>query len=324
MNCPRSMGSSAERQDAELDLDDNSSDSSIDLVELAERLDHIAPTVARLRGDRVIKVHSADDIAVSKTRAAITDRYEAHEERRAGPPRMSRIARLRIPELERYLRYRYGRVVPDDDAGRADLMILANHIAQNPNDPYNKIHCAIRYWAAPWMSPDEVRAIADKVLAKPRRYRASTLGKLLRLTEEERTLLGITTIRAFTTTDAEVKEKELSRRRDAATTKRRSEGVVAREDWLAASLSRTKPWEAEGISRSTWERRRKASAKADASPSPQLEGSSYGGHTPASRPPPMIPADAIELPVIDYAAFGIIAVVVMRGHDVVSTWRRGT
>ncbi|MGJ0505672.1 MAG: hypothetical protein ACR652_00775 [Methylocystis sp.] len=39
-----------------------------------------------------------------------------------------------------------------------------------------------------------------------------------------------------------------------------------RSEYLSNALSRLKPWEAEGISRRTWERRRVASVRGDASP----------------------------------------------------------
>lgn len=42
---------------------------------------------------------------------------------------------------------------------------------------------------------------------------------------------------------------------------RRAAGRSIRAEWLAASLSSLKPWEAEGISRRTWERRRKEMSK---------------------------------------------------------------
>jgi hypothetical protein len=45
--------------------------------------------------------------------------------------------------------------------------------------------------------------------------------------------------------------------RERKKTKRRAEGRLLRQEWLARnSLSRTKPWVTEGISRRTWERRR--------------------------------------------------------------------
>ena len=47
----------------------------IDLTDAAEHLDLIAPTVGRLRGDRIISVDTNDPVAVSKARAAINDRY---------------------------------------------------------------------------------------------------------------------------------------------------------------------------------------------------------------------------------------------------------
>jgi hypothetical protein len=42
---------------------------------------------------------------------------------------------------------------------------------------------------------------------------------------------------------------------------RRRKGVKPRAQYEAASLSRQRPWEAQGISRRTWERRRKAAAQ---------------------------------------------------------------
>jgi hypothetical protein len=39
---------------------------------------------------------------------------------------------------------------------------------------------------------------------------------------------------------------------------RRAKGVKPREQYLAESLARTKSWEAEGIIRRTWERRRRS------------------------------------------------------------------
>jgi len=51
-----------------------------------------------------------------------------------------------------------------------------------------------------------------------------------------------------------------SKRRHAARTRqsRADAGAVTREEYLAAALSNTKPWEAEGISRATWYRKNRA------------------------------------------------------------------
>lgn len=133
--------------------------------------------------DRVVGVDPRDPIAVSKARAAIADRYDAKSQRRRTAPSINRIAAKRIHDLERYLEHRYGCILPDDDAGREDLMILANHVAQNRHDPHRKTLGSIRLWA-PWMAATEAEALTQTVLKVPRRYKATTLGGLLRLTRD--------------------------------------------------------------------------------------------------------------------------------------------
>jgi hypothetical protein len=56
--------------------------------------------------------------------------------------------------------------------------------------------------------------------------------------------------------DAKARRKERDRIDKAA--KRRAAGALPRAVYEANSLSRTKPWQAMGISRRTFERRRKA------------------------------------------------------------------
>jgi DNA-binding CsgD family transcriptional regulator len=46
--------------------------------------------------------------------------------------------------------------------------------------------------------------------------------------------------------------REYERRR------RRAKGMIPRAEWLAASLARTRPWEAAGVCADTWYRRRRA------------------------------------------------------------------
>jgi len=79
--------------------------------------------------------------------------------------------------------------------------------------------------------------------------------------------------------------------RSAATwyAKRRAPARQSREQWLAAhALSRTKPWEAEGISRSAWERRRRrrrceTNASAPLFPSGKGHKAGTASLTPAAR-----------------------------------------
>jgi hypothetical protein len=252
-------------------------DGGANLSDFAERLDFIAPKVGKLLGNRVVTVDPNDPIAVSKARAAIKDRHDLWAENRIdktgagdGTPV---IAVLRISELERYLRLRYGTVLPDDHAGREDLVILLNHVAHNRTDRGGKMLGFVQRWA-PWMPPNESEALIAMILAKPRKYSPKRLGELLRLTEAERRQLCITTIRAFDATDESMAEnaKRKDRERKAAFRaanksgrprgRPKSEGVPA---WVAAGAS----------SKATYYRNLKAGTSETENASEALEGSSY-------------------------------------------------
>ena len=90
---------------------------------------------------------------------------------------------------------------------------------------------------------------------KPRRLHADRIAKMLRVTDAERTALKLTTIGACDVSKAERLRRRRERHRAAQQATRRARGVVPRDQYLADSFSRTKPWEALGISRRTWERR---------------------------------------------------------------------
>ncbi|WP_131860289.1 hypothetical protein [Bosea sp. BK604] len=95
-------------------------------------------------------------------------------------------------------------------------------------------------------------------------------GRLLDVTAEERDLLGIRTIDA---TDEDRHERESRRReerkvRDRERKRRARAGTMTpRAEYLAKSLSATKPWLALGISRRTYERRNKSVAGVSATTS---------------------------------------------------------
>jgi hypothetical protein len=259
-----------------------------DMVDLAERLDAIAPKVGNLKGDRVVKVDPTDALAISKALAAIADRYAAMERRRYESAPIHWMAAKRIHELERYLEYRYGQVLPDDDAGREDLVILLNHVAQNRHDPRAKVLACILGWA-PWMAPAEAEALADKIVAKPRKYKATTLGRLLRLTREEQVELDIETIRPFDKTDTEMEEERQRKDRGAKTAKRRSDGVVPREEYLAKSKTKTEPWKPLNMSRSTYYRKLKAGEiPSETGVSGVLDTCSYSADTVVSPEPILV------------------------------------
>ena len=97
------------------------------------------------------------------------------------------------------------------------------------------------------------------MLAKPRRWRADTLGNHLGLREAERRHLRIVTIGSIEVTKAQRLKRRRERGRGRDEARRRSKGAKPRREYEANSISRAKPWERLGISRKTWYRRGKPS-----------------------------------------------------------------
>jgi len=131
------------------------------------------------------------------------------------------ITLIRLRELERLFKHRYGRFLPDDDAGQDDLVIAVHHIAFLCGEVREHIVA----WA-PWMPKREAEALADRVAAAPRKFTAEVLAWRLRLSMAERMQLRITTIGAFDVDKAgrEAIQRERKRERDRARRARNSSG----------------------------------------------------------------------------------------------------
>jgi hypothetical protein len=164
------------------------------------------------------------------------------------------MAPLRCAELRRLFVDRYGRVLPDDDAGRDDARIMCHHLALMSGDQHIRMKSWLTVWT-PWMSADEVASLIANVIAKPIRWRADPMAARLGLKEADRARLGITTIGAVDMTKAEREAARKAQKREAKREQRRKHGTKPRAEYLATSAERTKPWIAEGISRRTWYRR---------------------------------------------------------------------
>jgi hypothetical protein len=269
-------------------------DGSVCLSDLAERIEFLGPKVGKLMGCRVVRVDPNDPVAVSRAKAAIKDRHDSWAENRldktgAGDG-TAVITVLRISELERYLRHRYGVVIYDDDAGREDFVILLNHVAHNRTDPGGKMLGFAQRWA-PWMSPNESEALIATILAKPRKYSPKRLGELLRLTEAERRHLRITTIRAFNATDETMAENAKRKDRERQKAKRdekrsgrprgrpKSEGVPA---WRAAGFSSERSYYRHKARRTT------AAQSGSKNASEALEAYSYASYEFSLPPAPAV------------------------------------
>jgi hypothetical protein len=165
-------------------------------------------------------------------------------------------ATLRVAEIERLLTYRYGPILPDDDSGRDDTLIMAHHLAQISGDASQRISAWIAR-RAPWMQSEELERLTARVTGKPIRWLADTMGKRLNLTAADRRRLRIRTIGAVDKTKAERELELQARKADNKRSKRRKSGAKPRHEYEADAIGRGKPWIAEGISMATWYRRQK-------------------------------------------------------------------
>lgn len=167
------------------------------------------------------------------------------------------IVALRISDLSTLFRSRYGITLPDDDAGREDMRLAVDHLAALPH-PAKAITRWLETWA-PWLTLAEHRQIIAEGIANQRHWKADALAWRLRLTREQRTMLGITTIGAIDMAKAARTKRRRDRDRARKAAKRQAAGVVPRRQYEATSAEQTKPWIAAGISRRTWYRWRAAS-----------------------------------------------------------------
>ena len=176
------------------------------------------------------------------------------------------VRRLRYGDVLKLIRYRYGaNGVPDDDAGRPDLMELLYLASMAPAAAEEKVRNTIELYA-PWMQTDEAEELIQHLSLTPhyRKFRtAEELGRLLHLTNAERERLKLWRIRPVDMTAQQLAQQTKERERIRRAAQRRKKGIRTKEAYLAELADRPKPWLPEGISRRTWERRRSSSKSGD-------------------------------------------------------------
>jgi hypothetical protein len=122
------------------------------------------------------------------------------------------------------------------------------------------------HWAADCLhvpgAPDLDAKLAVAIACAPDRLSAEEVAELLPTTFDDRQWMKLWTFGAcdMTPQQRRKRSKQEKKHKDRQRTEKKRRAAGAKPH--AESLSRTKPWKAEGISRSTWERRRKK-AKAD-------------------------------------------------------------
>ncbi|PJI42629.1 MAG: hypothetical protein CTR54_09015 [Rhizobium sp.] len=181
--------------------------------------------------------------------------------------------RGRMREIEKLIKDRHGQVVPETDDAFIYLECICNLLFVEYNDQFiDKARQWGRRWY-PWATLQQLEEVAyerTKVSFTP--LTADALGHALHLTYEERQRLGIRTIGACDVSKRQRQQiqNRLRRLRDCERKreKRRQAGKKTRDEYLATSVSATKPWQEYGICRRTWEKRGK--------PNPQA----ISGHVP--------------------------------------------
>jgi hypothetical protein len=173
-----------------------------------------------------------------------------------GEPPWLLISRMRFKHVAAALDFRYhGVLLPDDDAGRDDLaLLLCLAAAANPCKDWVLDH--VVHSRAPWLPQSDAQALIGAAIDSPF-LTAQYIGQRLGLTTAERKLLRVWQIAAIDDPDGDARRarrRETDRARKAR--KARGAGVPTREQYLAGCWSRLRPWEAQGIRKRTWERRR--------------------------------------------------------------------
>ncbi|PWJ80593.1 hypothetical protein C7441_112135 [Pseudaminobacter salicylatoxidans] len=160
---------------------------------------------------------------------------------------------MRLREIEAIIFHRHGSILPETDD--ADLYIEAAAFAQSDQ---NMIDWC-RKWA-PWAGEEIVGPIVEQAKKRSRMMRADGVAGLLRVTMKERDDLDLKTIGACDMAKGDrlalAKERKRARDRKRMQKKRSGKSRKDRQTYEAESAETLKPWEAEGISRRTWYRRR--------------------------------------------------------------------
>jgi hypothetical protein len=189
--------------------------------------------------------------------------WQRKPRRRSGSSRTGgSLNALRRRDLETVFRHYYGNTLPDGDDGREDAELVLQHMVHLTKAP-DRMREWLRVWA-PWLEPNESDQIIERVISRPRLYKADTLAAEINLTAANRERLKITTIGATDLPrDARLAARK-ERSRIAKETRRRACGAKQRPEYEANSANRNKPWIAAGISRRTWYRRQRGTGVATA------------------------------------------------------------
>jgi len=167
---------------------------------------------------------------------------------------MNIIRRIRRIEIIRFARH-VG-VADTDDLDRFLKAWIWHHPPAFNKEPIDAVIEAASRMGRPRLSEAEAQEIIEASRRGRALHKADDLGEYLRLSDEMRTALGIRTIGTY---DVSGRQRTIHRKQERRERERQRRIKIGMRP-QALSLSRTKPWEKEGVCRRTWERRRKCAA----------------------------------------------------------------
>jgi hypothetical protein len=139
------------------------------------------------------------------------------------------------------------------------------HNARNTKDRIGALMMAATRMGGKITEREAVQIIQEAATTRQRR-KADPLAQYLRLTDKMRSAMGIKTIGSIDVSSQQRARRRKEQDRRNKQNKRKARGAKSRAEYEAHSLTHTKPWEKESISRRTWFRRRKAAARLGTSP----------------------------------------------------------
>jgi hypothetical protein len=241
------------------------------------------------------------------------------------------IARGRLADARKWFEHRGWDVLPQNERGQRILQWGADHAwLAAPSNPQR----SVRRWCkkyAPRLTAAELDRIVAETRTSNKRWSHDHSAMVLEITVRDLVALGLRFLGASDDLNHEI-------RLGIARAKAAARGRRFRADH---STGRKPGRPSLGLSAEDMQARRRVQAKERKRRSrmsrknPSRDISNICGVTqfsvtqtaprPIEAPSATIRVDAIDyLTGIDFTAFGITAVVVMRGPDVVSHWRRGT
>jgi hypothetical protein len=141
------------------------------------------------------------------------------------------------------------------------LVVWVWHNDRNIRDPAGALMMAASRMGGS-ITGTGAKAILEQAGATRQHRTADRVARFLGVTDSQRTALCLTTIGSIDVRRTDRMKRRREQHRVRLEHNRRGRGAKPRAEYEANSLSRTKPWKAEGISRPTWYRKRETSPSA--------------------------------------------------------------